>query len=115
MTFEEFDKIQKDTFLECAAMSITKGKEYSRTADRFANFKRIAEKNKKNTPLDVCHILLSKHLDSIDSFVENGRVFSEEKIHGRIVDAIVYLTLLDGLIVEKEKSSDFTKLESVKK
>lgn len=102
MTFEDFEILQKDIFLQCSAMANTKGREYSRTVERFANFKRIAEKNKKLNPLDVCQIFLAKHIDGIDSFVENGRTFSEERIYGRIVDAIVYMTLMYGLIQEAE-------------
>lgn len=99
MTFEDFDKIQAKLLLEVAGMGSTKGKEYANSVSRFANFDRAAEKNGVSR-LVVANIFLTKHMDAIDSFIKNGKIFSTEGIHGRIVDAITYLTLIDGMIRE---------------
>lgn len=102
MTFEEFDKFQDELWKECVEMRNTKGKEYAHSEDRFANFNRLAEE------LDVRNILIAwvyttKHLDSIGSFVKTGKIFSSEGIRGRIVDAIVYLTLIAGMLEEDSR------------
>jgi hypothetical protein len=46
-------------------------------------------------------VYLKKHLDSIASYVKDGKIHSTEPIRGRIVDAIVYLTLIGGMIEER--------------
>lgn len=108
MTFEDFDKIQAKLLLEVAGMGSTKGKEYANSVSRFANFDRPAEKNGVSR-LVVANIFLTKHLDAIDSFIKNGKIFSTEGIHGRIVDAITYLTLIDGMIREDEINVNLVK------
>ncbi len=110
MTFEEFDKFQDELWQECVKMRDTKGKEYAHDSDRFANFNRLARE------LDVRNILigwvyLTKHLDSIGSFIKTGRTFSSEGIRGRIVDAIVYLTLIAGMIEEDERKIENMKVQ----
>lgn len=99
MTFEEFDKFTDELFAECRAMRDSKGKEYAGTADRFGNFNRLAEK--LGLPREkILSVYLTKHLDAIDNFIRDRKVYSEP-IRGRIVDAIVYLSLLAGMIDEE--------------
>ena len=101
MTFEQFDKWQDELWQECVKMRDTKGKEYSHTEDRFSNFKRLA--NELCLPPETIGcIYAKKHLDSISSYIKIGKEHSTESIRGRIVDAIVYLTLIGGMIQEKE-------------
>lgn len=101
MTFEEFDKFSEELIAECFKMRTTKGKEYAHSSvDRFANFKRIAER-KGVTPEMVASIYLQKHLDGIESFINTGLIHSEERVRGRIVDAITYLMLIAGILEEK--------------
>lgn len=102
MTFDQFQKFQNELFEECKQIAQTKGKEYAHSEDRFANFKRCAEK-KKCSPLLVASIYLDKHLDSIDSYVAAGQTFSTETIRSRFVDAITYLSLIAGMVYEIEK------------
>ena len=99
MTFEAFDKFTTDVIQKVLLMRDTKGKEYAHTADRFDNFNRLAAR--LNLPREkVWQVYFTKHLDAIESFIDNGREFSDEGIQGRIVDAITYLTLLAGMIEE---------------
>jgi len=106
MTFEEFDKFQRKLIDEVIVMRDTKGKEYAHEGDRFGNFNRGAAKNGVSR-LVVANILLSKHMDSIDSYIKTGgKVFSTEPIRGRIVDAITYLTLIAGMIAEDNETYD---------
>jgi hypothetical protein len=102
LTFEEFDQFQAKLLGEVTGMSATKGKEYANREQRFANFSRLATRL-RISPETVCLIYLAKHMDAIDSYVNTGHEFSEEKIRGRLVDAITYLTLLAGIIEERKK------------
>jgi hypothetical protein len=104
MTFDEFDKIAEQIVTQVRRMRETKGREYSQTADRFDNFNRLAAR--LNLPRNkVLLVYLTKHLDAIESYVQNGRTCSSEPIFGRIVDAITYLMLLGGMIAEDEAQS----------
>jgi hypothetical protein len=100
MTFEEFEKFEQELIAEVVKMNDTKGREYARGEDRFGNFNRGAEKNAVSR-LVVANIYLSKHLDAIDNYIRTGgRTFSTEGIRGRVVDAIKYLVLIEGMIEE---------------
>ena len=99
MTFEEFNTFTETILSEVRNMRDSKGKEYAGNKDRFDNFNRLALR--LNLPRNkVWQVYFTKHLDSIESFIDNGRTFSSESIRGRIVDAITYLTLLAGMIEE---------------
>ena len=74
----------------------TKGREYANSDDQLANFKRLA-KRLGLTPAQVCTVYLTKHLDSIDSWVRNPEQDLSEPIDGRIDDAILYLILLKAI------------------
>ncbi len=103
MTFEVFDRYHDELLAKVKGMRDTKGKEYANSEDRFANFNRIAQRQ-GITRLQVASVYLTKHLDGIESFVKNGRTYSDERIEGRIVDAITYLSLIAGMIREDESS-----------
>jgi len=99
MNFADFDKFQKELFDEIASVRDAKGKEYANSSDRFANFTRLAQRLGISRN-QVALVYLAKHMDSIDSYVRNGKSFSNETIRSRFVDAINYLTLLAGMIAE---------------
>lgn len=129
MTFQEFDKLFDGLFAQCRKMRDTKGKEYANTAtDRLANFKDIANElgiitigdvrraltkvgwhpdladdlfaELKPNAKAVLLVYLMKHIRSIEAWVKNGEISSNERIEGRIVDAMTYLGLLWGLEVD---------------
>jgi len=88
----------------------TKGEEYKRRdQDQFANFNRLA-RDLKLTREQVLFVYLSKHIDSITTFVVDNaskincpdRPAYSEPIGGRIDDAILYLLLLRGMTTEAE-------------
>jgi hypothetical protein len=85
-------------------MGDTKGKEYANSESRFANFDRAADELGL-TNIQVAWVYVKKHLDGIASFCRTQKEFSEP-IEGRIVDAIVYLTLIAGMIAEKEEDEN---------
>ncbi len=101
MIFSEFDEFQQGLIKEVVGMRDTKGLEYANSEDRFANFRRLCDQTGIKD-YQVAYIYLVKHLDSLASFMKHGREFSSEKIRGRIVDAIVYLTLIAGMIYESQ-------------
>lgn len=103
MTFEQFNLFQDNLLGEVGKMADTKGKEYANSeTDRFDNFNRLSQRLGIDRKLALW-VFTVKHLDSIESFLKKGRTFSEEKIQGRIVDVITYLTLLAGIIHEEDQ------------
>jgi hypothetical protein len=83
-------------------MKDTKGKEYAHDIERFANFKRLSQELGNLKPEIIAYIFFKKHLDSIVSYLKEGKEYSDEGIEGRFVDAITYLTLIYGMIVEEK-------------
>ena len=100
MTHDELTQIIESTFEEIRAIRASKGKDYSRgEADTLSNFKRHADALGL-TPEQVWAVYASKHWDAVVSFCKHGQVESEP-IGGRIDDALTYLLLLKGLIVDR--------------
>jgi len=99
MTHEQFDDFQNTLLRKVVGMRDTKGKEYSNSESRFANFDRAAAELGL-TNIQVAWVYTKKHLDGIASYCRTKKVLSEP-IEGRIVDAIVYLTLIAGMIEEE--------------
>ena len=75
--------------------------EYAQDDDNcFANFERIANlQGLKREQILLTYLF--KHIDGISSYVK-GHKSQREDVRGRITDAIVYLTLLWGMIDENE-------------
>lgn len=109
MRKDRFQQLIASTFTAIRDLTATKGQEYSNTAaqhdaDQHANFKRLAAELGL-TPEKVLSVYLTKHLDSIKSFIRTGAVLSEP-IEGRIDDAILYLILLKGLVADSHKAAE---------
>ena len=100
MTIDEFDKLFVKMCEEERELLMQKGIEYSGKVDRLANFKRLAN-DLGLLPVQILWVYLTKHLDSIRSYLKNGKVMSNETIESRIADARNYLALLRGLIEEE--------------
>ena len=113
MNAEEFDKLTDAFLADLRGLQKTKGAEYcGSTDDRFGNFKRGADAIGL-TPETVLWIYLSKHIDSLATYVKqltDGSSLRDiesklsEPIEGRIKDAINYLLLLAGLTAERRKA-----------
>jgi hypothetical protein len=105
MKQEEFLLILENTLEELRKLTITKGREYANDGDHLANFKRLG-KTLGLPPEAVTLVFLTKHLDSISSYIRSltGKdpYTSSEPIQGRIDDAILYLILLKSVIKERE-------------
>lgn len=95
----EFEKM----ISELKELLFAKGKEYAGDRDALGNFKSANDLGV--TPLQKLGIFLNKHLASINSYIANGKIYSNEPIEGRISDAINYLFLLRCLIKDLHKES----------
>lgn len=106
MTYEEFDDIVDRLHKLEKEICATKGKEYSNSEDRLANFKRVGTEL-AISPLSVAYVYLKKHLDSISFATKNDEVISES-FESRILDARTYLALLYALYIEikREKRTE---------
>ncbi len=104
MTHAEFDDYQNILLRKVVGMRDTKGKEYANSENRFANFDRTAVELGL-TNIQVAWVYVKKHLDGIASFCRTQKELSEP-IEGRIIDAIVYLTLIAGMIAEGEEDEN---------
>lgn len=108
---EAFETIVNATLDECKRILINKGHEYQNTSKANSNVLANFERGAKNTGVraeTVLYIFLSKHMDSISTYIRNlqsGQAKAEieakltEPITGRIDDAINYLLLLKGMVV----------------
>lgn len=109
MTRDEFLALLDADFAEIRRINETKGHDYAGDADALSNFKRDDERVRKialNDPaLLKWYVYFHKHLDAIFTFLEEGDVKSEP-IDGRIFDAVLYLELLKGLIVERRQARE---------
>lgn len=107
MISREFNELVEETVKICKEIMISKGGEYAHGDDRLDNFKRNAAKLGLN-PEDVWAVYFNKHIDSIDTYIQDIRKGvnrpRSESILGRFDDAINYLILGKALVVERSKS-----------
>lgn len=100
----DFKNVIDTVYQSLCKLTATKGEEYANSDDdQFANFRRGAAD--LGIPKEaVLLIYLSKHMDSIKSYVKGlGKPVSHalsEPIEGRIDDAILYLVLLRGMVAK---------------
>jgi len=97
-----------DAFLgESLEMAAGKRIEYTISQgdkDVHANFKNVGNRLDID-PKKAIMVYLLKHMDSITNYVNKGTEYSDEKIEGRISDAIQYLLLLVTLITDEKQKS----------
>ena len=110
MRLAEHNELLEDIFEEVRKIRLAGQKEYAHDEDNcFANFERIA----KLQGLSRETILMTyvfKHIDGIQSYIK-GHKSQREDVRGRIVDIIVYLTLLWGMADQDDISDEFYKRE----
>lgn len=106
MNSAEFTASIHELYARLLSLTASKGEEYKGTDDsQFANFERGAREN-GITREQVLMVYLSKHLDSIRTYINDRATGKQrqyaEPISGRIDDAILYLLLLRGMTVEND-------------
>jgi len=92
---------------ECLPLLDTKGHDYTQGSnDANSNFKTGAKRLHKRgiDEIDVWAIYFGKHMDAIETWL-NDRAVKSEPIKSRIADAVNYLLILHTLIVERENMS----------
>lgn len=99
MNKSDFQRILHETSETLQTLTDSKGREYANSCDQLANFKRLSAQLGLSKE-QVVMVYLSKHLDSIHSYVRNPDQDLSEPIQGRIHDAILYLILLKACIDE---------------
>lgn len=106
MNQEEFTRLVDSTSSVTSALLVSKGLEYSGTVDRLSNFKRGAILTGV-TPLQCCFVYMSKHYDSLASYIRNDAAGApiklSEPIEGRLDDLINYCFLMKALIIESRQ------------
>jgi hypothetical protein len=110
-THEQFASYTEKLFEEIKQIAVTKGIEYAGRQSRFDNFNKVGQA----LDLDrkkVLMVYMQKHQLAIESFIREGKVYSES-IHGRILDNIIYLMLLDGMIAAEAASAEAPKADLV--
>ena len=100
MTAQEFEQLLASTHDRLLTLTRTKGLEYAGSDDQLANFRRLGGRLGM-PPEAVLFVYLSKHMDSITTYIrgltEGLPPSLSEPIDGRIDDAILYLVLLRAL------------------
>lgn len=104
MNQKQFETYTAWLLEQSAGLLVSKGAEYAGSEDRLSNFKRGAI-DTGASPERVCWIYLSKHLDSLKTFIRTGKQGSEP-IQGRVVDALNYVILLGALLYEAQIRKD---------
>jgi CRISPR/Cas system-associated protein Cas10 (large subunit of type III CRISPR-Cas system) len=109
MNQEDFDVVVTETMDSIAKLLRVKGGEYAGSEDRLANFKRGQLRTGAH-PYQVLWIYLSKHIDSVETFIKDtaaGIVRERsEPIDGRLDDIINYCLLMKALVRESNGSTE---------
>lgn len=101
MTREQLAAVMDRVFEECRALRDAGQKEYARREENaLANFERVAERVGVSRE-KVLMVYLEKHMDGIHAWI-TGHRSQRESVKGRINDAIVYLTILRGMVEDAE-------------
>lgn len=99
MNMKDFKEINESMVEEEFKLLYSKGKEYSGDENTFRNFEETAIKLNIH-PIKVLMIYYSKHSDSIFTFLKDFKVYSNEDITSRIMDARNYLAILYAMILK---------------
>ena len=102
MTPQYFDALVQKRFTKCNDTLTLKGEEYSREGDRLWNFK-IAGAIINSTPEEALLGMLSKHWVSIIDMIRSNEPISQKMMDDKLNDAINYMPLLEGLLIERNE------------
>lgn len=100
MTTREFETLCSELIAECDNIRQSKGVDYTSGDDRLGFFKEIGEEAGVD-PKVVLLVLMSKHLVTIRK-VLTGQQLMSEGMGSRFADAINYLLLGYGLLMERK-------------
>jgi hypothetical protein len=108
MQRRQFEDLSDELYEMVIDTLLKKGVEYQKDGNVFSNFEENA-KDLGLTKYQIWNIYFNKHIKSISNAIKSNpedptAKEMPEKLQGRIVDAIAYLLLLNGMINEKEES-----------
>jgi|GEM_PF-4902592 len=113
MRLAEHNELVEDIFNEVRTIRLAGQKEYAHDVENcFANFERIALLQELSRETILMTYVL-KHIDGIQSYVK-GHKSQREDVRGRIVDVIVYLTLLWGMADQTDRDKRILKKSKYK-
>lgn len=94
-------EVMDQMFAECRELRAKAQREYAHDpSNAFRNFEQLSNEL-GITREKVLWIFLKKHLDGILAYI-NGYESQRESVEGRINDAVVYLTLLRGMVEDRK-------------
>lgn len=99
------ETVVEPTFEECRKLLDTKGADYSGLNDRFLNFKANGTRLGL-TKYQIWSVYFAKHIDALFNAIKDNPELpktNSELIETRIQDAICYLMLMRGMLMEDEK------------
>ena len=103
MTQKKMTDVMTLIFTRCHEFRYAGQKEYAHDSeDAFRNFNSAAERLGLDRK-EILWIFLDKHLSGILAHIK-GHTSQREDVTGRIGDAIVYLCLLEGMVIEERES-----------
>lgn len=111
MNRQEFNKHVEHVFERTANVLLKKGNEYSKVENVFHNFENATGISLHDEPTSVAWEFLVKHLQSIkDMLIELEATclkpkFNEEVVEEKFGDAINYLILIEGMLMQKLKEN----------
>lgn len=100
MNSNRFNTVVKEQFNMCESILCFKADEYATDDDRLHNFKCAGGYQNKD-PKDALLGMMTKHLVSISDMCQDGKPHSLDLWNEKITDAINYMLLLKGLVVEE--------------
>jgi hypothetical protein len=104
MDHDEFEDVFDVQVRACSNTLIAKGKEYS-PVDRFSNFK-IAASFQGCTPKEALGGMLAKHIVSVYDLIRSEADIPMAMWDEKIGDALNYLFLLKGMVVEENNANN---------
>lgn len=99
MTSDEFNAVLNRRKAEMTDVLASKADEYA-TADRLHNFKAAALLL-RSSPESALLGMLAKHLVSVIDMVQSDRAYTRRQWDEKIGDAVNYLMLLEGLVIDQ--------------
>ena len=107
MQRRQFEEVSDELYEMVIETLLRKGVEYQKDNNVFSNFEENA-KDLGLTKYQIWNIYFNKHVKSISNAIKTNpedptAKEMPEKLQGRIVDAVAYLLLLNGMISEAKK------------
>ena len=105
MTSAKFNKVVEEQINRCKDILCVKAEEYAGNDDRLHNFKCAAGLQNCD-PKEALLGMMTKHTVSISDMCRDGKSYDMDIWNEKITDAMNYLLLLKGLVVEEIRDKE---------